>query len=184
MIRSAVVMALALAAAAPAAAQDWRVVPEQSVLGLRFRQGSSSFEARFERFTADIRFDPADLAGARVIVAVDVASFRSDDRARDGQATSAPWLAATQQPTATYHVTAFRDRGGGTYEVDAELTLKGVTRKLTHPVTVRIQGTQARAEGAVTLQRGEFGIGSQADPKGGTVGLEVEVRFQIQAVRP
>jgi polyisoprenoid-binding protein YceI len=166
-----------------AEAQDWKLVPERSAVSLTVRQGGTTFEARFERLTADIRFDPAALDRAAVEVRVDVPSFKSGDAARDGQATSAAWLAAGQQPVATYRTRAFRPAAAGGYEVDAELSLRGVTRRLTHPVTIVLDAGRARAEGSATIVRTEFGVGAEADPRGGTVGLDVEVRFVVEAVK-
>ena len=129
MLRWLVPMVLALAAApAPASAAQWRVDPTRSRIAVMFEQGGKPIEARFESFQAEVTFDPKDLAAARVAITVDLASFRSGDAQRDQMATAGEFLAAGAAGTARYATRSFKAMGGDSYEVAAELTLKGVTQ--------------------------------------------------------
>jgi len=46
-------------------------------------QAGAEFEGRFKRFTPEIRFDPADLAGSRFLVEIDTRSADTQDGDRD-----------------------------------------------------------------------------------------------------
>jgi polyisoprenoid-binding protein YceI len=183
MLRWLVPMVLALAAAAPASAAQWRVDPTRSRISVLFEQGGKPIEAQFESFQAEVTFDPKELAAARVAITVDLASFRSGDAQRDQMATAGEFLAAGAAGQARYVARGFKAVGGDTYEVAAELTLKGATKSLTHPATITIKGREARAQGEVKLDRLAFGVGSGQFPRGDQVGLIVLVRFDLVAER-
>lgn len=166
-----------------AVAMEWQVDPARSSLTAEFDQGGTPVSARFESFAAEVSFDPADPASARVEITVDLASFRSGDAQRDQMATASEFLAAASAGSATYRATGFKPLGADTYEVQGELTLKGVTGRLTHPATITVTGERARAQGEVELNRVEFGVGAAQFPRGDQVGLTVTVRFDLAATR-
>jgi polyisoprenoid-binding protein YceI len=183
MFRAAVLFVLLIAATPVLAEAAWRIVPDASELEVTFTQGARQQEARYERFTGDILFDPADLARSRVEIRIDLSSFTTGDGSVDAQARGRAWLNADGDATAVYRALAFRRTGDAAYEVDAEMTVRGITRRITHPATVTIDGDLARTVGTVPLVRTEFGVGAGADPNGQTIGLEVVVRFDVQARR-
>lgn len=176
-------LALLGLAAGPASAAEWRVDPGHSTLVIELDQGGRPVTARFERFAAKIHFDPADLAGSSAEIDVDLASFRSDDAQRDQMATAGEFLAAGSGAEAVYHALGFVAEGGDHYRVEAQLALKGVTRQLSHEATITIDGTRARARGAVVLDRLDYGVGAGQFQRGDQVGLKVTVRFDLAAAR-
>jgi polyisoprenoid-binding protein YceI len=177
-------LAAALAAlllAVPAWAGDWAVLPADSSLTLTIQQGQTPIKARFERFDADISFDPADPGQARIVVEVDLASFASDDDQRDAQAKGPDFLAAGDGARAVYRTTSVTPIGGDRYRVEAELTLKGVTRQVSHEATITVDGDAAHAVGLVPITRTEFGVGTGQFATGGLIGLDVAVAFDLEA---
>lgn len=183
---AASLLAVGLAAAvAPAgAATDWIVDPHRSRLAFSTRQGAQPIEGGFARWTARIRFDPADLPGSAVEVVVDLTSVATGDPARDKQAQAAEFFDSARTPEARYRSRAFRALGGDRFEVEAELTMKGVTRPLAHTVRIAIEGDRATAEGEVPLRRREFGFGSGLFDSEQVLAAEILVRFSLQARRP
>lgn len=178
-----VTMAVAWLAAVPAAAAGWQVDPARSSLTVAFEQTGKPVTARFERFAAEIAFDPKDLAAAAVVVTVDLASLKTGDAQRDQMAASSELLGVASGSSARYATRKLTARGGDRYEVEANLTLKGVTRLLTHPATIAIAGGEAHAQGEVVLTRTEFGVGANQFPRGDQIGLAVTVRFDLIARR-
>ena len=57
--------------------------PRQSSITFVGTQAGAKFEGVFEKFTADIRFDPKDLATSRFDVQIDTASVNTKDGERD-----------------------------------------------------------------------------------------------------
>ncbi len=167
--------------AVPAWARDWAVSPSDSSLTLTVQQGQTPIKARFERFDAEIGFDPADPRQAEIVVEVDLASFASDDDQRDAQARGPDFLAAGDGARAIYRTTSVTPLGGDRYRVEAELTLKGVTRQVSHEAIITVDGDAAHAVGVVPITRTDFGVGTGQFATGGLVGLEVAVAFDLEA---
>lgn len=183
MRRLLLLILLAIFAPGQLAAATWLLDPAASSIEVIVNQGGRPLTARFERFEADIRFDPAALETSQVEIRVDVASFTSGDTGRDAQARGAPWLDSGGHATAVYRTLTMRRAHAAEYEVDAELTLRGTSRRLLHAATIVIDGDRATATGSLPLARLDFGIGQGADPSGQAVGLEVIVRFTLAAQR-
>lgn len=176
---------LYLLATCPAAlAAEWQVDPARSTIAAVVRQGSSggTFEARFERFAAEVAFDPARPEATRVTVTVDAASFASGHGQRDQIATGDAFLAAKAHRDARYATRSVRPLGGDRYQVEADFTLRGVTRPLTHAATIAAGRDEARATGEVELARADWGVG-QGQFRGEEVGAVVTVRFDLVAER-
>jgi polyisoprenoid-binding protein YceI len=76
-----------------------------------------------------------------------------------------------------------RSADGLALRVDGRLTLHGVTRPMSVPVTVRLNGNRLTASGQATVRQSEFGI-RPVTAAGGTVRAkdEVAVTFSIVAV--
>lgn len=174
---------LVTATAAAAEAPAWIVDPAESRLSFSGTQGGAPFEGRFERFTADIRFDPADPATQRILIVIDAASLATGSRERDLTAKDADFLAVARYPEARLAVTSVRRAADGRYEASAELTLRGVTRPLALPFTLSIAGETARAAGEVSIDRVDFGVGQGGWASGDIVGRTVSIRFAVTARR-
>jgi polyisoprenoid-binding protein YceI len=184
--RSGLLPAVALAGLAaalpgPAMAKDWVVDPAASTLTVTIQQGQTPIEARFERFTAEVSFDPAALDQASVTVTVDLGSFASGDSQRDAQTRGPDFLDAGSAAEAIYRTISFAPLGGDRYQVEAELTLKGVTQELSHEATITVDGDQAHAAGTIPLTRTDFEVGTGQFATGTMIGLEVLVGFDLQA---
>ena len=76
-----------------------------------------------------------------------------------------------------------RSADGFGLSVDGRLTLHGVSRPISVPVTVRLSGNRMTASGTVTIRQSDFGI-RPITAGGGTVKVkdEVTVAFTIVAV--
>lgn len=179
----ALVVLAAWAPAGAASAADWTLDREHSTLAIAATQGGEAFHGRFQRFTAEIRFDPADLASSRVVVTVDPASLDTGSRDRDDLVPTAPWFDTARFPEARFEATRFLALGGDRYEAQGTLTLKGVARPATLPFTLAIAGDTARVHGALTLDRTDFALGDGdfADPD--LVGHAVTVTVELTAQR-
>lgn len=72
---------------------------------------------------------------------------------------------------------------GSTLRVDGRLTLHGVTKPVSIPVVVRLDGSRMTASGQATVRQSAFGIRA-VTAAGGTVRVkdEVGVAFSIVAV--
>ena len=176
--------ALALASSALAApAPSWNVDPANSKLGFRGAMNGDAFNGTFRRWSAQIAFDPKNLAGSKAVVSVDVASAATGEADRDQAMPTADWFSAKTQPTASFVASAFKDLGGGKYQAIGDLTIRGVKRPVVLPFTLAISGDTAKMNGAVALNRTAFGIGQGQWKTGDVVATEVTVSVALTAHR-
>ncbi len=168
------------AVAAQASPYD-RILTEQSRIAFVSRQMGVPVEGQFRRFSAQIAFDPARPETAHATLEVDLASFDMGSREVYDEVVGRNWFDVRQHPTARFVATGLKHLGGDRYEVRGQMTIKGRTREVTAPFTLRPQGRHAVLEGAFPLRRLDYGIG--AGPWGDTsiVADEVQVRFRFLA---
>lgn len=173
--------ALALGLVGPALAANWTVDAAQSSLGFEASMNNTAFQGKFEDWRAEISFDPADLSTAKANVTINMSSARTGDATRDAALPNADWFDVSGFAEATFTTNAFRAMGGDAYEADGTLTLRGVAKPVTLPFTLSITDGVAVMEGAVTINRGDFGVG-QGEFTGDTpVALSVKVVVSIRA---
>ncbi|MFO1186048.1 MAG: YceI family protein [Alphaproteobacteria bacterium] len=160
-------------------AAKWVMRPKESSIVLQATFLGSPLKAEFKKFTAAIEFDPADLSRSSADVRIDTASFDSQNDDRDEFVTEEPWFYVARFPEARFVTRSIRFVSASRYEAVADLTIRGVTKSVTLPFTVAIEGGVARMSGAINLVRTEFGVGqgewASSDQVGGTVAVSIAV---------
>ncbi|EIM02668.1 YceI family protein [Rhodanobacter denitrificans] len=172
-------MLLALALPGLAAATDYTVQPASSTLGFSNTFQGESFDGRFDRWTAAISYDAANLATSKFDVEVDLASVKTGDRDRDGALPGAEFFDVAKFPKAHFVTTGFR-RSGGKVIADGTLTLRGVTRPVSLEVTFKSQAAGATLDVAGTVKRLDFGVGTGDYADTSVIGGEVKVTAHLQ----
>lgn len=148
----------ALFTAAPACAAHWNVDPS-SRLGFSVVWSGEPLNGTFKKWKADIEFDPADLAHARVVAMIDTGSVVTDYPEGDSGLKGALGFAADKFPTARFETTGFRRLPDGSFVADAHLTIRGITKSLQLPFKLAMQGNRAHVTGRTTVIRTDFGVG-------------------------
>jgi polyisoprenoid-binding protein YceI len=161
------------------ASAQWTTQPQESTLTFVGTQAGAQFEGRFDRFTADIRFDPQDLAGSRFDVSIDLASVNSRDSERDDLIRGPDLFAVKQFPQARYVAASFTAKGGGKYAATGKLTLRNVTRDVPLEFTFEKNAQGAWLKGAAQLNRLDFGVGQGEWQDTEAVANRVQVRFAL-----
>jgi polyisoprenoid-binding protein YceI len=171
-------------------APRWIVQPESTV-GFTAFQAGAPVEGLFERFEAEIRFDPAALEASRVAVLIDVASVNSQSQERDDTIRSAELFDVGTWPTARFEIARFSDKGEGAYVAEGSLTLRDVRREVVLPFALAIEedpddpaALRARARGELAVKRLDYGVGQGLWTDTSVVADEVVIRIDILAKRP
>jgi polyisoprenoid-binding protein YceI len=169
-----------LAVAAPPA---WTVDKATSSLKFASSMGGEAFSGVFRTWSADIRFDPADLAHSSVAVTVDVASASTANTDRDQALPTAAFFDAPAYPRATYVARSFTAAGPNRYVAAGVLTLRGVAKPLTLPFTLVITGPAAKMSGQVAINRLAFGVGQNEWKATTTLPAAVQLTISLNAKR-
>jgi polyisoprenoid-binding protein YceI len=161
------------------AATQWTLQPQESKLTFVGTQAGAQFEGAFQRFTADIKFDPQDLDSARFDVKIETASVDSKDSERDDTIKSDDLFAVKQFPTAHYVADKFTAKGGNRFSAAGKLTLRNVTREVPIEFTFERKSGSAWLKGSAQLKRLDFGVGQGDWKDTENVSNEVKVSFVL-----
>lgn len=180
MKRPAAVLVLLAALAGPAAAQQ-AIDYAKSRVAFATKQMNVPLEGSFRKFEARLVWDPAKPADATTQVVIDVGSIDLGDKSFDDEAKSKGFFHAAQFPQARFASSAVKALGGGRYEAAGKLTIKGVTKDVVMPFTVRTEGGASVFEGTVPIKRLDFRIGEGSWSDTGILADEVQVRVRLVA---
>ena len=176
--------ALSILFAAPgasAAPPTWVVDPAGSRLGFTAGFNGQAVKGLFRRWSAQIVFDPADLADSRIAADIDVGSAATGDAARDQALPTSDFFSAKLFPHAVFHSRRIRAAGPHRFVADGELTLRNVTRPISLAFDLTIAGDIARATGAAPLDRLVFGVGQGQWRSTEAIPARVEVDLALAA---
>ena len=184
-IRTFIVLA-GLSIAATLNAQDvYKIDAVHSQIGFKIRHLVAKSSGRFTKFEGAITVDAKDIAKSKVEVTIDAASINTDNEARDKHLRGADFFDVEKFPTITFKSTSVKEVEKGKLQVTGDLTMHGVTKSITFPITNA--GTRAGMksgsvvagfiDGALKLNRNDFGIKTYP----GVLGDDVEISLDIEA---
>jgi len=169
-------------AAGPVAAGRWAVQPGSS-LAFTTAWSGEAIRGRFDRWTADIVFSPDDLDHSKVTVSIDMGSANTGEAQRDASLPAPDWFDTATHPKATFTATRFEVVGEHRYAARGQLTLRGVSRPLTLPFKLEIDGDRATVSGVTSLDRTAFGVGQGEWTNTDQIPAKVTVRVTLKARR-
>jgi len=145
----------------------------------------------FDEFAGTAVLDGANPANSRVEVTIEAASIDTRNAQRDEHLRGNDFLAMQEYPKITFVSTGVRQAGETTFEVTGDLTIKGVTKAITIPFEFEGAATdpfgnqRVGFEGAVTINRKDYGVSWNAALEGGGVLVsdKVTLEFEISAIK-
>ncbi len=178
---------LAMLLALPALASDtYKIDAAHSEASFKIRHLLSKTPGRFTKFEGAIQIDEKDISKSTVTVTIDTASINTDNADRDKHLRTADFFDVAKYPTITFKSTAVKEVAKGKLEIAGDLTMHGVTKRVTFSMTNL--GTMATpfkdvragfTDGALTLNRFDYGIAAFK----GVLGDDVEVSLNVEAVK-
>ena len=168
----------------------WTVDPSHSEVGFVVRHLMvSKVKGRFADVYGTITV-AEDVLQSSVEATAQVASIDTRDANRDAHLLSADFFDADSFPELIFRSTALRAKGGD-FEMDGDLTIKGVTKPVTFTLEYNGAAANPLAEGAATagfsaaaeINRKDFGLEwNVALESGGVlVGDKVTITLEIEA---
>lgn len=144
----------------------------------------SNVPGDFEKFSGKIAYDPKDLAASKADVTIDVASINTRNEKRDGHLKSPDFFDAAKFPNITFVSTKFTPEA-----ITGNLTMKGVTKEVTIPVTIvgpvktPKGGQSIGITGSFVVNRQDYGVNwnKTLDQGGLAVSNDVNVTISIEA---
>lgn len=169
----ALIVMLLFAASAEAAP----VIKEKSTVAFISRQMGVPVAGRFERFDAEIDFDPKNAKISRAFITIHLDSIDAGSEEASLEIKRKPWFDVKNHPTADFVSASLAYLGPGRYRVSGNMTIKGRTRPASSDFVVKTRGPVNVFEGRFLLKRLDFAIGEGAWSDTGTVADEVQVSY-------
>ncbi|MGI9326129.1 MAG: cytochrome b/b6 domain-containing protein [Pseudomonadales bacterium] len=166
----------------------WDIDYGRSEIRFIAKQAGADFEGTWQRWEADIQFDPKQLTVSRATVVIAADSANSADVERDSTLSSEEWFAATNHPQVIYradHIAANSEQSQpATFRADGELQIKGLSVPVALFFNLTQEGGLLTLTGTATLDRIalNLGLGEWQDPD--AVGHQVRVLVTVVATIP
>jgi polyisoprenoid-binding protein YceI len=161
------------------ALQFSQVQVNESSVNFGFRQMGVASEGRFNRFNAQLVFDPAKLSQAKATFEIYVDSIDTGSKEGDDEVVGKLWFNAKMFPVASFVSTGIKALGGNSYVASGKLSIKGKTLAVTTPVTFLSEGKRGIFDGAFVINRLDYAIGEGLWADVGTVANAIQIKFHI-----
>ena len=177
-------------AALPLRADTFAIDPNHSEVSFQIRHLVSQVRGRFNEFSGAVQLDPKNLPASSVEFHIKTASIDTNVADRDKHLRSADFFDAEKYPEITFKSESIQPAGKDKYNVTGTLTMHGVSKKVTLPVTyggqVKVGGsTRAGFQTETTLDRKDYGIiwNKALDAGGAMLGDDVSVSINLEALK-
>jgi polyisoprenoid-binding protein YceI len=175
-------------AAAPSGAYNLEAAHSQLLFSI-VHLGLTDYYGRFDRLSGTLTFDTQHPERSSVTVSVDPASVDTQSAQLNGELAGPNVFDAQRFPAATFHSTAITRTGASGGQITGDLTLHGVTRKISLAATFSGStpdplsgGTALGFKATGTIKRSDFGItGMRWEPMvGDDVTLIIDAMFDSE----
>lgn len=163
-----------------ASAVEYRqVLPNESTVAFGYKQMGVTLDGKFNKFSAQLGFDPARLDKAQAKIDIEVASIDTGSSEANEEVVGKPWFDAKVHPLASFTSTGIKSLGGNRYEATGKLTIKGRTLDVKAPVTFQSAGNKGWFDGSFTIKRLDYAIGEGVWSDIDTVANEIQIKFHL-----
>lgn len=183
-------LALSALAAVPAyaAAEIYTIDPTHSEVSFQVRHLVTQVRGNFNEYQGKIELDPAKLENSRVEFQIKAASIDTNLPDRDKHLRAEDFFFVEKYPEITFKSEQIKATGKDTYDVTGKLTMRGVTKTVTLPVTflgkVRDPWGNDKAGFALeaTVNRKDYGIvwNTALDNGGVVLGDDVKIAINLE----
>jgi polyisoprenoid-binding protein YceI len=171
-------------------AGTWKLDPTHSDIAFSVRHlAISKVKGKFETFDVTVTA-PENPSDATIEATIDVASVNTNQAQRDEHLRTSDFFAISEHPTMVFTSTAFHPNEDGTFVVEGDLTLRGVTKNVSLKgdfggiITDGYGQTKAGVEASTKINRHDYGVSWNAALEAGgvTLGDDVTITFDLQFV--
>lgn len=171
----------------------WNIDPVHTTAEFKVRHMMiTNVKGQFTGVTGVLTLDEQDITKSHVEASIDAASINTREPDRDTHLKSADFLDVEKFPTLTFASTRVTRTGEGEVQVEGDLTIHGVTRRVefsvegpTPPGKDPWGNTRIGWTATTKINRKDFGLTWNAalETGGILVGDEVTITFDVEAIK-
>ena len=160
----------------------WNIDYDISYIHFIATQAGADIKGEWQAWTADIRFDEAQLDEGLFDVSVAVAAVETLDNDRDTVLQDPEWFDAVTYPEVLYRANRFQRNAAGAFEALGNLTVKGRDTPVTLEFTIVKDGERLILDGNAELDRLvlNLGLGEWSDTR--WIGQFVTVVVHVETI--
>ncbi|MGV9386131.1 YceI family protein [Nonomuraea sp. NPDC003707] len=134
---------------------------------------------------ATAHLDAANPAASTAHVVLDVTGIQTGNQLRDDHLRTGDFLDVAAHPHITFDSTSVKHKGGDSFEVTGDLTIRGVTRQITIPLDCTGSAIDAQGlirvgfEGSIVINRKDFDITYNAVLETGGVMISDKITLEL-----
>lgn len=140
-------------------------------------------EGLFQRFIADVNFDPSLLDNSSISATIHTESIFTDNSTRDEMLPEADWFAVQEHSLAQFLAYNIKQVADGQYTADAELTIREITHAIQFPFTWEQTENSATLSANVELKRLDYKLGATEFADADTIAHTVPVTVLLKLER-
>jgi polyisoprenoid-binding protein YceI len=171
-----------------AEARTWQLDKAHSNIYFSIDHIFSKVHGHFNEFTADVNFDPANLAESSFNFEIEVDSIDTNIGKRDKHLKSGDFFDEGKYPQIIFKSEKITEVGADTYEVAGKMTIKGTSYDLVLPLVLEgvkdhptAKGKEvAGFNGTISLDRLAYKVGGGKFYEMGVVGKNVDVLVTME----
>lgn len=169
-------------------ATAWQIDKSHSAINFTINHFFTPVDGTFDDYSAEVHFDPSNLAESRIDVTIPVASINTRNQRRDGHLKTDDFFNAEAYPNIRFVSNEIVQDGENSFIARGELTIRDVTKEfhlpfellgvMDHPMreNTTVAGIVANAE----IMRNDFGVGTGDWRATAVVGDRVNIRLNLE----
>jgi polyisoprenoid-binding protein YceI len=154
-------------------------VPAQSEIAFTSKQMGVPVDGKFQKFDAQIAFDPKQPGAAKIAFTIDLGSATLGSAETEAELVRPDWFNTKMFPQATFQSSTVKATAPGKFDVAGKLTIKGASQDVVVPVALAQAGAATTASGAFVIKRLDFKIGDGEWKDTSMVANDVQVKFKL-----
>jgi polyisoprenoid-binding protein YceI len=171
-----------LAASFTGSSYAQKLIPTGNNISFTSKQMGVNVEGSFKKFDAQIAFDPKKPDAGKIAFTIDLTSVDIGDASTMAELKKPGWFDSARIAAASFSSTSIKATGAGKFDIVGTLTIKGIAKPVTVPVTLTQTGLpagQTRADGSFTIKRLDYKIGDGDWNDTSLVANDVNVKLRL-----
>lgn len=152
---------------------------EGTEVGFVGSKPTGSHSGGFKKVKGTVTVPDGDLGQSAVEITIDMTSLWADNEKLQGHLASDDFFGVSQFPQTTFKSSSVSKEGDG-YKVTGDLTLHGVTKTITFPAKIAMEGEALKTSAEFSINRKDFGIVYPGKPDD-LIRDDVVIKYDITA---
>lgn len=117
-------------------ARQWTLDKDHTSVSFGIKHFFSTVDGSFNDYQGEFWFDPNNLTDSKFTFSIPASSIDTNNERRDKHLRSEDFFYVDKHPNITFESTGFEKKSGMNYVVNGDLTIRGITRKVSVPFEI------------------------------------------------